>query len=56
MWHAWGRDNIGIEFREIVWECVEWFRVAQVRDQWRIHVNTVMNFRVLQGVGKFLTN
>jgi hypothetical protein len=32
--------------REIGWECVDWMRLAQDRDQWWALVNTVMNFRV----------
>jgi hypothetical protein len=39
-------DIIRTDVREIVWEGVEWMHVAQVRDQWRALVNTVMNFGV----------
>jgi hypothetical protein len=35
--------NIRLDLREVVWEDVNWFHVAQDRDQWRAVVNTVMN-------------
>jgi hypothetical protein len=28
------KDNIGMNLREIWWEVVEWFHLAQDRDQW----------------------
>jgi hypothetical protein len=36
-------DNIKMDLREI--ECY-WLYLAQDRDQWRVLVNTVMNFQV----------
>jgi hypothetical protein len=39
-------DNIKIDLREIGWDGMDWIDLAQVRDQWRALVNTVMNFRV----------
>jgi hypothetical protein len=32
--------------KEIGWECVDWMRLAQEKDQWWAFVNTVMNVRV----------
>jgi hypothetical protein len=39
-------DNIRIPLREIGWEGVVWIHLAQIRDQWRAVMKTVMNFRV----------
>jgi hypothetical protein len=39
-------DNIEIDLREIGWDCRDWIDLAQVRDQWRVLVDTVMNLRV----------
>jgi hypothetical protein len=39
-------NNNRIDIREIVWEVVDWMHLAQDRDQWWDHVNTVMNFWV----------
>jgi hypothetical protein len=48
--------NIKIDLREIGWDGMDWIELAQDRDQWRGLVNTVMNFRVPQNAGKFLSN
>jgi len=42
--HRWG-DNIRMVLRETVWEDVDWMHLAQDRDHWRAHVNTVMNLQ-----------
>jgi hypothetical protein len=39
-------DNIKIDLREIGWGDMKWIDLVQDRDQWRVFVNTVMNFRV----------
>jgi hypothetical protein len=31
---------------EIAWGVIDWIHLAQDRDQWQDHVNTVMNLRV----------
>jgi hypothetical protein len=48
-------DNIKIDLREIRWDGMDWIDVAQDRDQWRTLVETVMNLRVPQNAGKFLS-
>jgi hypothetical protein len=49
-------DNIRLDLREIEWEGVDCMHLAQDRDQWRSLVNTVMNHRVPQKAGNFLTS
>jgi hypothetical protein len=39
-------DSIKMYIREIEWDGIDWIDVPQDRDQWRVLVNTVMNFRV----------
>jgi hypothetical protein len=39
-------NNINMDLRQIRWDGVDWIDLAQDRDQWRAHVNTVMNLRV----------
>jgi hypothetical protein len=35
-----------MDLREIEWDGVDWVDLAQDKDQWRAHVNTVMNLLV----------
>jgi hypothetical protein len=49
-------DNIRIDLREVGWESVVWFHLAQERDQWLYLVNTVTNLRVPYKVWNFLTS
>jgi hypothetical protein len=35
-----------MDFREIVWEGVDWIHLAEDRVQWGAVVNTVLNFLV----------
>jgi hypothetical protein len=39
-------DNIKIDIIEIGWDGRDWIDLAQERDQWRVLVNVVINFRV----------
>jgi hypothetical protein len=39
-------DNIKMDLTEIGWGGMDWIDLAQVRDQLRALVNTVMNLRV----------
>jgi hypothetical protein len=39
-------DSIMMDLKEIGWDGMDWIELAQDRDQWRVLVNTVMNFRV----------
>jgi len=44
-----------MDLRGLGWEGVDWFHVTQVADQWRSVVKMVMNLRVTQNAGNFLT-
>jgi hypothetical protein len=39
-------NNIKMDLMKIRWDGVDWFHLAQDRDQWRALLNTVMNLRV----------
>jgi hypothetical protein len=43
-----------MDIREIVYEGIDWIRLAQNMVQWRDLVNTVMNLRVPQENREFL--
>jgi hypothetical protein len=45
-----------MDLREIEWDGMDWIDLAQDRDQWRTLVNMVMNLRVPQNAGKFLSS
>jgi hypothetical protein len=49
-------DNIKMDLREIGWDGMDWIDLAQDRDQRRALVNTIMNLRVPQKAGKFLSS
>jgi hypothetical protein len=48
-------DKIKMDLREIGWDGIYWIDLVEDRDQWRAFVNTVMNTRVPQSAGKFLS-
>jgi hypothetical protein len=47
-------DNIKINRRKIGWGGMACIHLTEDMDQWTALVNTVINFRVPQNVGKFL--
>jgi hypothetical protein len=49
-------DNIKMDLREIGFGDVNRIHWAQDRDRWRALVNTVMNLRVPENAGNFLTS
>jgi hypothetical protein len=49
-------DNNKMDLREIGWDGMDWIDLDQDRDKWRALVNTVMNLRVPQNAGKFLSS
>jgi hypothetical protein len=49
-------DNINMDRKEIGWGYMDWIDLAQDGDRWRALMNTVMNLRVPQNVGKFLSS
>jgi hypothetical protein len=48
-------DNIKMDLKDIEYGSTDWIAMTQNRDQWRALVNTVMNLRVPENVGKFLS-
>jgi hypothetical protein len=49
-------DNIKMDLRETGFGDVDWIHLAQDRDRWQALVNMVMNLRVPQNAGNFLTS
>jgi len=47
-------DNIKMNLREVGGG--DWMELVQDRDRWQALVNTVMNFRVPESAGNFLTS
>jgi hypothetical protein len=44
--HRW-EDGVRMDLREICLGGVDWIRLAQDRDRWRVVVSAVMNLRVV---------
>jgi hypothetical protein len=49
-------DNIKVDLKKIGLVSMDWFDLAQDRYQWKALVNKVMNLRVPQNAGKFLSS
>jgi hypothetical protein len=45
-----------MDLREIGWDGGDWIYLAQDGDQWRALVKAVMNLRVPENAGKFLSS
>jgi hypothetical protein len=48
-------NSIEIDLREIGWAGMDWIDLTEDSDQWKALGSTVMNLRVPQNVGKFLS-
>jgi hypothetical protein len=49
-------DSIKMDHREMGWGGMDWITLAVDRDQWRAHVNMVMNLQVPLNVGTSLSS
>jgi hypothetical protein len=49
-------DTNKMDVREISWNGMDWTKLAQDRDRYRVLLNTVLNFWIPKNVGKFLSS
>jgi len=49
-------DNIKMDLHDVGCGGMDWIKLAQNRDRWRALVSVVMNLRVPQNAGNFLTS
>jgi len=49
-------DNIKMDLQEVGYGGVDWIELTQSRNRWRALVTAVMNLRVPQNAGNFLTS
>jgi hypothetical protein len=52
--HRW-QDNIKVDLQEVGCWVMDWIELDQDRDRWQALMNAVMNRRVPQNAGNFLT-
>jgi hypothetical protein len=50
------KDNTKMDLKNVRWGNMDWIALTQDRDRWRALVNAVMNLRVPQNAGNFLTS
>jgi hypothetical protein len=50
------KDNIKVDLKDGRWGSRDWIALTQGRDRWRAFMNAVMNLRVSQNAGNFLTS
>jgi hypothetical protein len=51
-----GRITLKMDLQYVEWGGMDWIALAEDRDTWRVLVNAVMNLRVPQNAGNFLTS
>jgi hypothetical protein len=49
-------NNTKMDLRKIGWGGMDCIDLSQDRDQWKVLVNTIMNFRILQNAGKSMSS